>query len=489
MSPEQRVARAYLEKIAWESGLPSPTFQKNQKPQTKLKEQKSYKRNKSREKTQAKRRYHQFCKHNRGCMKKREEYRRDPLKYKRRGISKRAAELMVYDQGSPASQEITQPGANVGYRSEAPNFRVRKPDEKEGLPPGNAPPTGPEVNNSSHSRVVPNGEFVQGERTYPKQAALLVELFSNTSPDILEKAKSIQVRIKKVIPKNKFWSFSVPGSKGDYVVKLKVFPKGNAKALEKHQIQVNCNCDFFRWQGPEHWAKSNAYLYGKPVGTASKPNVKDPNGKHWACKHVIAVLNKARQFRFSGSDVRLDLMNAYIMPGPSARIVAKRYMLASVEVAVKGNVGASSSKITQAGKQGTAELMELLPEQAEAMIAAKQLRDGAGKFHTTIISPPEVREVISFIAADRGVSKGQAEKAFKQEVSESSFSDSDLKVLGLGSAEKGGNIAYFVVLDWPSARDLREKYGLDPKGQDFHITVGFDGADVHGVRKDRSTLL
>lgn len=83
-----RVLSRYLEKRAWESGLPAPTYQKNQEPRRKLKESQAYKRNKSREKTQAKRRYHDFCRHNRGCMKKREEYREDPSKYKRRGISR-----------------------------------------------------------------------------------------------------------------------------------------------------------------------------------------------------------------------------------------------------------------------------------------------------------------------------------------------------------------------------------------------------------------
>lgn len=87
-----RVLARYLEKHAWDSGLPAPTYQKNQEPRRKLKESQAYKRNKSREKTQAKRRYHDFCRHDRGCMKKREEYREDPSKYKRRGISRQDGE-------------------------------------------------------------------------------------------------------------------------------------------------------------------------------------------------------------------------------------------------------------------------------------------------------------------------------------------------------------------------------------------------------------
>lgn len=80
------VVRRYLEKCAWESGLPGPTFQKNQDPQRKLQEHKSYQRNKAQEGERALRRYHHYCAHDRDCLKKREEYRADPSKYRRRGI-------------------------------------------------------------------------------------------------------------------------------------------------------------------------------------------------------------------------------------------------------------------------------------------------------------------------------------------------------------------------------------------------------------------
>ena len=83
------VVNRYMEKTAWEAGLPAPTYQRHQESRVRVEEHKRYTRNKSREKTQAKRRYHDFCRHSRKCMKKREEYRDDPIKYKRRGLSKR----------------------------------------------------------------------------------------------------------------------------------------------------------------------------------------------------------------------------------------------------------------------------------------------------------------------------------------------------------------------------------------------------------------
>lgn len=47
--------------------------------------------------------------------------------------------------------------------------------------------------------------------------------------------------------------------------------------------------------------------------------------------------------------------------------------------------------------------------------------------------------------------------------------------------------AYFIVIDWPAASALRTELGL-PR-MDFHITLGFSVKDIHGVKKDSSTLL
>lgn len=159
-----------------------------------------------------------------------------------------------------------------------------------------------------------------------KTASLISEVLAQVGPDILAKANGIKFKISRVLPEKAFWSFAVPGSKGKvYSVRLKVLKKGSWKSVDKHHFQVSCNCDFFRWQGPEHWAKVNKYLYGKPVGTASQPDIKDPSGKHWACKHVVAVLTRARQYRVAGLNLNLSLGDATVEFAPSAVIVARRF--------------------------------------------------------------------------------------------------------------------------------------------------------------------
>ena len=55
------------------------------------------------------------------------------------------------------------------------------------------------------------------------------------------------------------------------------------------------------------------------------------------------------------------------------------------------------------------------------------------------------------------------------------------------SEEKKLNEAYFVIINWPSAQRLRAILGLEP--YHFHITVAYKFGDIHGVMKDKSTLL
>ena len=209
-------------------------------------------------------------------------------------ISRVAGDVMLYDQHNPSNNEITQPGENVDYRAEGPTTFVLSPDDKSGLAPSFAPPDNQTDNvPPASSRVVP---------TSMKTAALLAEILSNCGPEIVGKSGSVSYKRTRILPDRALVTYEVSGSKGEkYKVYIKGARKGNVKALAKMQLQVSCSCNFFRWSGPEHWAKTNRFLYGKPVGTASKPVVRDPKGQHWACKHVYAILNKHRNTKFASS--------------------------------------------------------------------------------------------------------------------------------------------------------------------------------------------
>lgn len=131
-------------------------------------------------------------------------------------------------------------------------------------------------------------------------AAKINEIMSGISPKVTSGAKSVTPKLKRADPNNAMWTYAVPGSKGEtYTVRIKGLPKGNLRNVSKMDVRVSCTCPFFRYQGPEHWAKVGDYLYGKPAGTAAKPNQKDPDGGNRVCKHVVAVFNRAGNFVYT----------------------------------------------------------------------------------------------------------------------------------------------------------------------------------------------
>lgn len=116
-------------------------------------------------------------------------------------------------------------------------------------------------------------------------------LRSATTQKIIDRSSGRYPKLSLVDKKRKIWHYTVEGGKKNYTVKIRVqgsLPKKGAGA----DIDVTCNCPFFRWQGPEHWAKVGNYLYGAPVGTATFPGVMDPGKNHPICKHAVAALGQ-----------------------------------------------------------------------------------------------------------------------------------------------------------------------------------------------------
>ena len=159
-------------------------------------------------------------------------------------------------------------------------------------------------------------------------AALISEIESMCSQDLIEKSKGVKYSRKSIRP-NGMSIWEAQGSKGEsYTVRVKPAPKTpSQKIIAKMPVLVSCTCPFFRWQGPEHWAKTQGYLYGKPEGSATKPSKKDPSGKHWACKHVLAVLSLVKKQRIaSAGDFTWDgRIEPFPEDFPSAREVLLRW--------------------------------------------------------------------------------------------------------------------------------------------------------------------
>jgi cation transport regulator ChaC len=191
-------------------------------------------------------------------------------------------------------------------------FPVELPDNNE----PNCPVYDTEFDTCSE---LPNGQ----EKT---AAANVEEILDNCGLQLKGRAQDVSYGRKRLSPSG-LSTWVASGSRGEkYTIRIKPIRKNKRiKAVAKLPIQVSCSCPYFRWQGPEHWAKKHGYLYGRQVGTASTPNIKDPKGRHWACKHVIAVLQLARKWRYSSESEWS--YEGDIVPMPHAASVAAKWAL------------------------------------------------------------------------------------------------------------------------------------------------------------------
>lgn len=220
-----------------------------------------------------------------------------------------------------------------------PDQRFNRGDEPEATWPDKIPAQDFDayrkepMDNPGPGRFIPNGHgFVN------KEASKISEIQSLCSPDIHAKSQGIQIKLRRVDPKNLMWLFDVAGSKGEtYKVRVKALPKGkNIRDVNKTDVQVSCSCPYWRWQGPEHHAQQKGYLLGRPVGLATRPDIKDPQGQHGACKHMLAVLKRVSTFalpEFKGKTASLQYLADSISYGrviveedPMVTRVASRYL-------------------------------------------------------------------------------------------------------------------------------------------------------------------
>jgi hypothetical protein len=178
---------------------------------------------------------------------------------------------------SPVSPTLPYPDTDRNYR-------------KPGEVMNNISPTD---NNPGSAKVIPEGhDFENRKASAVRVAAKMAEILQGMDPGIRSRARGVTPKVKRRDVDNVVYSFAVPGSKGEtYTVKVKGVPSGNVRTISKMDLKLSCTCDFWQWQGPEHWAKAGDYLFGKPRGAASRPTEKDPDGRNRLCKHAVAVLD------------------------------------------------------------------------------------------------------------------------------------------------------------------------------------------------------
>jgi len=108
----------------------------------------------------------------------------------------------------------------------------------------------------------------------------------------------------------------------------------------------------------------------------------------------------------------------------------------------------------------------------EEMVSYQQQRDH-DSYHSTIINVMDYNRLSKEMGMDGFVNS--LEGVFKYPID-------DLKMMGVGTAQKNENQTYFIVLKSEKLEVIRRQYNLPE--HDFHVTLGFKYKDVFGVRKN-----
>lgn len=200
-------------------------------------------------------------------------------------------EIIQYDQRAPG--EFERPDIeHRPYKQDGPDQVKTDPGAMTHTPtPGGADYVNESGVNfpASSAKVIPESM---------KYAVKISDITKHVSPEITKRSKGVTVRLSRADPENGMWIFKSDGSNGDtHTIRIKAEQNGNTKDVSKMQIKVSCSCDFFRFQGPEHYASTNGYLYGKMRGTGATPTERDPNGENWLCKHARIALDRVSKYK------------------------------------------------------------------------------------------------------------------------------------------------------------------------------------------------
>lgn len=128
-----------------------------------------------------------------------------------------------------------------------------------------------------------------------KVAVRMGEILQGLNPKTKQRAKKCAVTVRRVDIPNLRWIFSVDCGNGAKAIKMKAERKGRVTQMSKLDLKVTCSCPAWQWLGPEYHAK-NRYNDGKPRGTASTPDIKDPERINRVCKHVAAVMDHIKDW-------------------------------------------------------------------------------------------------------------------------------------------------------------------------------------------------
>jgi hypothetical protein len=154
-----------------------------------------------------------------------------------------------------------------------------------------------------------------------RTAATREQILTGLDAEFKERSQKCTASLKRAdIPRLR-WIFAVDCGNGPKAVKVRALPKGKSRAFAKLDLELSCSCKAWQWLGPEYHAKSESYQIGNPVGTASTPDIRDPERDNRVCKHVAAALSMTKNWALPEAKIQRAVKKASLL-----RRVVKRAM-------------------------------------------------------------------------------------------------------------------------------------------------------------------
>lgn len=119
------------------------------------------------------------------------------------------------------------------------------------------------------------------------------------------------------------------------------------------------------------------------------------------------------------------------------------------------------------------EMKDILGEEDYNIFTENQIKRDGGHYHITVINVMDYNRLSKQMGIDKFVNS--LDPIFKYPID-------DLRMLGVGRAQKNENVAFYVVCNSEKLDSIRTRFELG--NQDFHITLGFKWKDVFGVPKN-----
>ena len=119
------------------------------------------------------------------------------------------------------------------------------------------------------------------------------------------------------------------------------------------------------------------------------------------------------------------------------------------------------------------ELRDILGEDDYTKFTENQIKRDGGHYHITVINVADYNRLSKNMGIDKFINS--LDPILKYPID-------DLKLLGVGRAQKNENTAFFIVCDSAKLEAIRNRFELEK--HDFHITLGFNWKDVFGIRKN-----